>query len=369
MIGWGDVYKVVAATVPLYFALFLGYGSVRWWRIFTREQCDAVNRLVAFFALPFFTFEFTLHTDPFEVNYRAVAADVISKAVIVAVIGVWARFMSKGGCAVSWSITSFSLSTLTNSLVVGVPMARAMYGEWAQQLVVQLSVFQAIVWLTLLLFVLEVRKAAIGMYVDAAADPAKVDVEATASAAAVTEKAELPVTPVSGAGAGGKPSLWALVKVVAHKLARNPNTYASFVGITWACVANRLHIALPSAFEGSVLIMSKSGTGMAMFSMGLFMAQQEKIIACGPSFAALGLVLKFALGPAAMAIGSIAVGLRGDVLRVAIIQAALPQSITSFIFAKEYGLHADVLSTAVIFGMLVSLPLLVGFYIVLELIR
>ncbi|KAL6839964.1 hypothetical protein ACP4OV_029774 [Aristida adscensionis] len=369
MIGWGDVYKVVSATVPLYFALFLGYGSVRWWRIFTREQCDAVNRLVAFFALPFFTFEFTLHTDPFQVNYRAVAADVISKAVIVAVIAAWARFMGKGGCAVSWSITSFSLSTLTNSLVVGVPMARAMYGDWAQQLVVQLSVFQAIVWLTLLLFVLELRKAAIGMYVTAAAvssssgEPPVKDVEA--SAVAVAAAVADGVVPV----ASGKPSLWALVKVVAHKLARNPNTYASFVGITWACVANRLHIELPSAFEGSVLIMSKSGTGMAMFSMGLFMAQQEKVLACGPSFAALGLVLKFALGPIAMAIGSIAVGLRGDVLRLAIIQAALPQSITSFIFAKEYGLHADVLSTAVIFGMLVSLPLLVGFYIVLELIR
>ncbi|KAJ1286834.1 hypothetical protein BS78_03G382400 [Paspalum vaginatum] len=371
MIGWGDVYKVVAATVPLYFALFLGYGSVRWWRIFTREQCDAVNRLVAFFALPLFTFEFTLHTDPFQVNYRAVAADVISKAVIVGAIACfWGRLAAtKGaGCAVGWSITSFSLSTLTNSLVVGVPMARAMYGEWAQQLVVQLSVFQAIVWLTLLLFVLEVRKAAIGMYVvpaPAALPPADSrsvkDVEACSAAAAAASAATV-VVPV-------RPSLWALVKVVAHKLSRNPNTYASFVGITWACVANRLHIELPSVFEGSVLIMSKSGTGMAMFSMGLFMAQQEKVLACGPGYAALGLALKFALGPAAMAIGSIAVGLRGDVLRVAIIQAALPQSITSFIFAKEYGLHADVLSTAVIFGMLVSLPLLVGFYIVLELIR
>ncbi|KAK3166339.1 hypothetical protein QOZ80_1AG0044550 [Eleusine coracana subsp. coracana] len=313
MIGWSDVSKVVAATVPLYFALFLGYGSVRWWRIFTREQCDAVNRLVAFFALPFFTFEFTLHTDPFQVNYRAVAADVISKVVIVAVIAVWARFLSKGGCAVSWSITSFSLSTLTNSLVVGVPMARAMYGEWAQQLVVQLSVFQAIVWLTLLLFVLEVRKAAIGMYVPAA--------DSSSSSVLPATDSSPPVKDVEAAAA--KPSLWALVKVVAHKLARNPNTYASFVGITWACVANRLHIELPSAFEGSVLIMSKSGTGMAMFSMGLFMAQQEKVLACGPSFAALGLVLKFALGPAAMAIGSIAVGLRGDVLRLAIIQVTM----------------------------------------------
>ncbi|KAM3353693.1 hypothetical protein ACQJBY_024696 [Aegilops geniculata] len=354
MIGWGDVYKVVAATAPLYFALFLGYGSVRWWRIFTREQCDAVNRLVAFFALPFFTFEFTLHTDPFQVNYRAVAADVISKAVIVAVIAVWARFLGRNGGgkgAAGWSITGFSLSTLTNSLVVGVPMARAMYGEWAQQLVVQLSVFQAIVWLTLLLFVLEVRKAAIGMYVDVGRknvvhdaampeSPVKADVEAVPTGAVAV------LVVGGGEEVGGKPSVWRLVKTVAHKLARNPNTYASFVGITWACVANRLHMELPSVLENSVLIMSKSGTGMAMFSMGLFMAQQEKILACGPSYAALGLALKFGLGPVAMAIGSIAVGLRGDVLRVAIIQAALPQSITSFIFAKEYGLHADVLSTA-----------------------
>ena len=242
MIGWGDVYKVVAATVPLYFALFLGYGSMRWWRIFTREQCDAVNRLVAFFALPFFTFEFTLHTDPFQVNYRAVAADVISKAVIVCVIACWAaRVTSAGkgaggggwaGCAVGWSITGFSLSTLTNSLVVGVPMARAMYGEWAQQLVVQLSVFQAIVWLTLLLFVLEIRKAAIGMYVDVPDSPVK-DVEAADPAASAATIVVVPIV------ASDKPSLWALVKVVAHKLSRNPNTYASFVGITWACVANR----------------------------------------------------------------------------------------------------------------------------------
>ena len=111
-------------------------------------------------------------------------------------------------------------------------MARAMYGEWAQQLVVQLSVFQAIVWLTLLLFVLEIRKAAIGMYVDVPDSPVK-DVEAADPAASAATVVVVPIV------ASDKPSLWALVKVVAHKLSRNPNTYASFVGITWACVANR----------------------------------------------------------------------------------------------------------------------------------
>uniref|UniRef100_A0A7N0U0U9 PIN-like protein n=1 Tax=Kalanchoe fedtschenkoi TaxID=63787 RepID=A0A7N0U0U9_KALFE len=125
---------------------------------------------------------------------------------------------------------------------------------------------------------------------------------------------------------------------------------------------------MPSIIEESILIMSKAGTGTAMFSMGMFMAQQEKLIACGTSLTLFGMVLRFIAGPAAMAIGAIVVGLRGDILRIAIIQAAVPQSITSFIFAKEYGLHAEVLSTAVIFGMMVSLPILIAYYAVLELL-
>lgn len=47
---------------------------------------------------------------------------------------------------------------------------------------------------------------------------------------------------------------------------------------------------------------------------------QERIIACGAGPTAFGMVLRFIAGPAAMAIGSLAVGLRGNVLRVAIIQ-------------------------------------------------
>lgn len=78
----------------------------------------------------------------------------------------------------------------------------------------------------------------------------------------------------------------------------------------------------------------------------------------------------------------------------------MPQSITSFIYAKEYGLHAEVLSTAyvisilinlfhfilifqlnfgihfhllmarrVIFGMMVSLPVLIAYYAVLEFVH
>ena len=61
--------------------------------------------------------------------------------------------------------------------------------------------------------------------------------------------------------------------------------------------------------------------GFSFFNYtGIFIALQENLLACGPSLTALGMVLKFIAGPAAMAIGSIAGGLLGDVLRVSIIQ-------------------------------------------------
>ncbi|KAH0471077.1 hypothetical protein IEQ34_000800 [Dendrobium chrysotoxum] len=342
MIGWRDIYNVFQSMLPLYFSLTLGYGSVRWWRIFTPEQCVAINKLVAYFSFPFFTLNFALHVDPFSMNYRFIAADAISKLLILFAIAVWVKFRGEeGGSCYCWSITTFSLSTLTNALVVGVPLVHAMYGKWSEELVVQLSVVQAIVWLTVLLFLLELRKAW-----SALAEGGGDRMEQGRK----EEEVSL------------RPSYGELMKVVWLKLAINPNTYASIVGITWAFIANRWHFDMPFIIEGSVLIMSKAGAGMAMFSMGLFMAQQEKIIACGPGLTIFALVLRFVAGPAAMAIGSIVVGLHGDILRVAIIQAAIPQSITSFIFAREYGLHAEVLSTAVIFGMLVALPILVAYY-------
>jgi hypothetical protein len=112
---------------------------VRWWKISTPEQSESVNSFVAFFAIPFFTFGFTVHIDPFRANYRAIATDVVSKVVIAAIIGAWWVLFAQGrrNAIVNWSITGFSLSTLTSSLVVGVPMAQAMYGDWAQQLIVR----------------------------------------------------------------------------------------------------------------------------------------------------------------------------------------------------------------------------------------
>jgi auxin efflux carrier family len=224
MIGWEDVYKVVVAMMPLYFALILGYGSVRWWRLFTREQCDSVNFLACFFTIPFLSFEFTARADPFKWNYLFIAADAISKVIIVAVLGFWAKCSSKG--SYSWCITSFSLCTLTNSLIVGLPLMKAMYGQLAVDMVVQSAIVQGIIWQTLLLFVLEFRRTGI----DYSAD----------HTSTVTQSAPVETgNDLEAAASAGRPSFWYLMRTVWLKLGRNPNSYACILGIAWAIIANR----------------------------------------------------------------------------------------------------------------------------------
>ncbi|XP_047052993.1 probable auxin efflux carrier component 5c isoform X2 [Lolium rigidum] len=350
MIALGDLYKVVEAMAPLYFALGLGYGSVRWWRFFTAEQCGAINTLVVCFSMPFFTFDFIVRTDPFAMNYRVIAADAVAKLLAVLAAVAWARCAKAKARSCSWSITGFSLASLNNTLVVGVPLLNAMYGKWAQDLIVQIAVVQSIVWFPLLLLAFELRRAWVVGGVPSFSSANGDDGGSTTSDDERTRRVEL----------------WPMARTVGLKLARNPNVYASVLGVAWACVAYRWRIGMPAIVTGSLQVMSRTGTGMSMFSMGLFMGQQESIVACGAGLAALGMALRFVAGPLAALAGAAALGLRGDVLHFAIIQAALPQAIASFVWAKEYGLHADVVSTAVIFGTLISLPVLVAYYAVLE---
>ncbi|KAF2909240.1 hypothetical protein DAI22_11g012150 [Oryza sativa Japonica Group] len=339
MIGWVDIGKILSAITLLYFALALGYcSSRRWWQIFTAEDSEAINRMVVWFAFPFFTFEFTLHLDPYNVRCSLIAADSIAKLIIVAAIsiGVMLKFRKEGLCAAvtDWCISGFSLASLTNSLVVGMPMARAMYGNWAGQIVVQLSIFQAIVWLTSLVVVLESNSYEEGSFID---DDTVVGSSGTSEDMQSLEEG---VSDATNQDLRGEEA----VSVAVVNGARLP---------LFKSVARKSHLTLPPALEGSVLIMSRSGLGLAMFNMARRLAL-------------LGLFLKFIIGPTAMAIGSAAVGIRGDVLRVAIIQCMLQYLSLFHPLYLEYGLHADVLSTAVVFGMIMSIPFMIGLYILLE---
>ncbi|KAK8668058.1 hypothetical protein V6N13_105526 [Hibiscus sabdariffa] len=628
--------------VPLYVAMILAYGSVRWWKIFSPDQCSGINRFVAIFAVPLLSFHFISTNDPYAFNFRFVAADTLQKLIMLFVLGLWANLTKNG--SLEWMITIFSLSTLPNTLVMGIPLLIAMYGTYSGVLMVQVVVLQCIIWYTLLLFLFEYRGAKIlimEQFPETAASivsfkvdsdvmsldgrdfletdaeigndgklhvtvrksnasrrslgpcslpaltprpsnltgaeiyslsssrnptprgsnfnnsdfysmmgvqgfpgrqsnfgqgdlysvqssrgptprPSNFEENSSAmsprfgfypaqtvptpypapnpefSSVTKTSKAsqqqqqqqavqvqpqqqkenskenhdakELHMfvwsssaSPVSEAGghhvfggtefgaseqsgrseqgakeirmlvsdhpqngenkgsgefngedfsltgkdgeeerekegpnglnklgssstaelhpkvagapetAGGKqmPPASVMTRLILimvwRKLIRNPNTYSSLIGLIWSLISFRWHVSMPKIIQQSISILSDAGLGMAMFSLGLFMALQPKIIACGNSVATFAMAVRFLTGPAVMAVASIVVGLRGTLLRIAIVQAALPQGIVPFVFAKEYNVHPAILSTAVIFGMLIALPITLVYYILLGL--
>ncbi|KAK1432511.1 hypothetical protein QVD17_09408 [Tagetes erecta] len=327
MIGWLDVYNVASAMLPLYVALVLGYGSVKWWHMFNPDHCDAINRLNCYIIMPLFTFDFTTHINPFKMNYKFIAADVISKAIILIIISLWTKCSVKG--SYQWAVTSFSLSSLNNSLVVGVPLMRAMYGSLGENLVIQSSILQSLFWNMLLLFMLEFERAKQQMMIleHVPNDSSALDVENN-------ENGDTSI----------KPSILVIMKIVGVKIVKNPNSYACILGVSWALVANKWNLNIPLILKGSILIMSSAGSGVAMFCIGLFMALQEKIIHCSVKLTIYGMVLRFVAAPLSLAVGSFLMGLRGDVLHIAIIQVSIQ---LSFFYNKHGNLwHNCVLTIA-----------------------
>lgn len=159
MITWKDLYTVLTAVIPLYVAMILAYGSVRWWKIFSPDQCSGINRFVAIFAVPLLSFHFISTNDPYAMNFRFIAADTLQKIIMLFVLALWTNLSRNG--SLEWMITIFSLSTLPNTLVMGIPLLIAMYGQYSGSLMVQIVVLQCIIWYTLLLFLFEYRGAKI----------------------------------------------------------------------------------------------------------------------------------------------------------------------------------------------------------------
>lgn len=157
MITITDLYHVLTAVVPLYVAMILAYGSVKWWKIFTPDQCSGINRFVALFAVPLLSFHFISSNNPYAMNYRFIAADSLQKVIVLVVLIIWARISSRG--SLEWSITLFALSSLPNTLVMGIPLLKGMYGDFSGSLMVQIVVLQCIIWYTLMLFLFEYRGA------------------------------------------------------------------------------------------------------------------------------------------------------------------------------------------------------------------
>ncbi|CAI8591769.1 unnamed protein product [Vicia faba] len=364
MISLANVYHVVTKTVPLYVTMILAYVSIKWFKIFTQEQCSGINKFVAKFSIPLLSFQVISSNNIYKMSLKLMYADFIQKLLAFVLLTVIIKIRGKGG--LKWIITGLSLSTLPNTLILGVPLLRAMYNDEAVVLLAQIVFLQSMVWYNLLLFLYEFD-AAKNMI---SAPPSQNTGESETASEIQSkreEEEEHDDEDEEQVGTKRKKKIYPILVTVGKKLIRNPNTFASLLGIIWSSIHFRWGIHMPEVINQSIELLSNGGLGMAMFSIGLFMASQSSIIACGARNTMVAIGLKVLVGPALMALASIFIGLRNTLFKVAIVQAALPQGIVPFVFAKEYNVHPSILSTAILLGMLIALPVELAFYFLLAL--
>ncbi|KAL7000979.1 Peptidyl-prolyl cis-trans isomerase pin4 [Sarracenia purpurea var. burkii] len=133
------------------------YDSVCWWKIFTADQCSGITRFLGTSAFLFFIIPYISTTNPYAMNLQFIVVDTLQKIVILVVLGLWTKLTKTG--SLDWLITLFFISTLPNTLIIGVPLLVPMYGELSRSLMIQVLFLQCIVWFTVLLFLFEFRAA------------------------------------------------------------------------------------------------------------------------------------------------------------------------------------------------------------------
>ncbi|KAF8716759.1 hypothetical protein HU200_025847 [Digitaria exilis] len=420
MIPGSAVYHVVEAMVPLYTAAVLGYASVRWLKAFSDEQCAGINHFVALYAVPVLIFHMVSTNDPYHMNERLIAADSLQKAVMLLALtawAFWAHFRRRRGKAsaaaaspIKWVVTNFSVASLPNTIIMGVPLLDGMYGSVSGGLMKQIVVMQFCIWYNVVIFLYEFMAARdstskirpvlpgaeesgdrIGENGGGSIDDERcqqqvvVNIEITEMAAAPDSAAKEPEAAAEkelstdgipavaqelstdGIPAAAPAPVMHIVWMTVKKLLQIPNTYASLLGLIWSLMSSRFGISMPKIVNDSLFTIYTTAVGLSMFSSGTFIARQSRFVPCGYTIASLSMVLRFLIGPVVMLLVSLAIGMHGTLLHIAVVQAALPLAITSFVYAEEYKVHADIMSTGVILGIFISLPVTIVYYILLGL--
>ncbi|XP_022929755.1 auxin efflux carrier component 2-like [Cucurbita moschata] len=421
MIAGKDVVEILCAIIPMYFPLAIAYITVRWLKLFTAEQSAGINRFVRTLAIPFLAFKVISSNNLLAIHLRLFAADSLQKLISLVALFLW-KILCKNA-SLEWMITVFSLSSLPNTLIIGLPMTTAMYGQESVSFMIQTLIFQNAIWINVLIVLFEYRAARI--FVEAERLNLSVAkgrrpggecglVDMSGLKQIFPEKTEVNVVsvdrdgeivsegncnggsppkeirPADGGGGSGHVGLIlepekevdlpsedtssstersGMTKLIAFrlgkKITRDPITYSSLIGIIWSLISFKEGIKMPTVLQRCVLMFADTGQALAMFSLGIFMAAQPTIIDCSMSEVAIAMLVRFLISPMLSAATSKLVGLRGIVLHTAIIQAAFPQGVVSFVFAKQYNVYPNVMSTSVVVGMLIAFPIILCYYLLL----
>ena len=88
---------------------------------------------------------------------------------------------------------------------------------------------------------------------------------------------------------------------------------------------------MPKIIDDSLFTIQTTAVGLSMFASGTFIARQSRFVPCGYAIASFSMVLKFLIGPVVMLLASLAIGMHGTLLHIAVVQVKQTPTNSSFL--------------------------------------
>lgn len=419
-------FNIIQVLVPLYFVVLLGWIAGRT-KSADEFMLDRLNAFNAKFALPGLLFRNIASSNLYDADFSIVAADILYKVIIGFVLAIWAKLASaKGEAAENW-IVAHSVMSLPNYVVIGIPVLSALYTPATAKLFMGLLLMEQVsIHLTFVAGFIELccrkaKPAVVGEHAHGAlskygpprhtdhegfgirlkqaithhelrsflhhpidyhhADDDSAAIEHERAHAAEHEHAhahgeeghdngeegETRYLAGGGDAAPEESGLKQLLRIMKDRLLLNPMVLGAVSGVlvSMAVKATDHKRKLPYILDATSLYLNNCVLGVSLFNFGLF-SYLNGVVSCTPKEAVAVVVGRFLISPAINLPIMYAFGMKGETLKIMVMQAALPQAVSSFVVFKEFKVRPEVFSTSMVLGTAMCLPATCIWFFILD---
>jgi predicted permease len=282
---------IVNVAVPIFGVILTGYLAGRW-RILGGEATAALNAFVSYFALPVLFFGTLARTPVDTVLDPGLMMGFSLVVVATFAVGMISTRLAAGGGLARMSLQGMAASW-GNVGYMGVPICLAAFGEPGLPPAMLAVIVTSIISMVFGVLLIELEVAR-----------------------------------------GRGPMLTFLT--AAWNVARNPLPVSIAIGLSWSY----LKLPLPTPVEKWIDLLGAAASPCALFAIGLFLS--DKSVRSGLAEAGLATLIKLLLQPLlAACVLPYFIDIRSIAGQAALIMASLPTATNAFVLAKQFDVHVE----------------------------
>lgn len=347
------VNDLVAVLLQCFLIILAGYVSGRL-RLISNIESQGISKFVTYFALPALVFRSLAQLDFSDFNWAFVVSILVSKVFIFILISASVMLMTQP-CDLSLAGLFAIFCTQSNDFAVGYPIISSLYSQshpsYSKYLYV-LAPIQLVILNPVGFFMMEIQKQ------DNLLDPhqRRQSIASILSVTSVTSTTSIESSMNQPSADRSK----GIIIPVLKGILSNPIIVMTFVGIGWN-LAFTSHI--PPLIDRALEVLSLSFSASALFLLGLNMVGKFALFKCSFNLGVtcLLVLIKLVILPVVIRLFIDFVFTKDidtSLARFSFLYGTIPAAPTSLIFALQYGLPTDTISSAIVLSTFLSAPIM-----------